>query len=797
MRIFLLNFLGLGIFIFPVFGQDLDPNEVRLAIEQGVQFLKRTQKTHGNWDEHASSGERCGATALAILALVSCGVPKDDPAIQRGMKYLRLFSGKEAGRNYSISLQTMAFCAVDPERDRPLIRNNIALLERNQIHGNSEHNGGWYYTPWEGNSGSSDLSNSQFSILALYEAERLGISVKTDTWLRAQRYWEQSQNPNNAWGYNPRPGGGSNDTRGSMSCAGIASLIITSGILDTGTASVRGDKIFCFQQPNHRIAVKIKKGLSWLASNFSVSQNPHVGNWLYYYLYALERVGRMTNQRFIGQHDWYREGADKILRLRDPIDGAWRGQGTGDTSSTAFALLFLSKGRRPVLMSKVQYGETDSWNLHPNDVNKLTVFTESRWNIDLTWQIINIQAATVDHLLQSPVLYFSGDQTLLQQDDAGTARMAEKLRDYIDQGGFIIAEAQSNDKTFDNGFRELMKQVFPEPGYELELLERSHPIWTAEIPIEPDQLRPIEGIHFGCRTSVVYIPPFKDPQTDQHKPSLSCLWEISRIFNRGESYHETVQKQVDAGLGIGLNILAYATNRELKFKDQIAESVTQKASTTDSRRGRVFLTFLDTGGAMNPAPHAPLNLLLWLETNLGLPVVQQIESINPASENLYENPVLFMHGRTAFQFSPEQQKNLKEHLNRGGFLFVNAICSSRSFSDSFHREMQTMFPETTFQAIPLDDPLFSDEYGGFKIKTLDVRLPEQSPGRKIVAPVRQEVPKLYGLKLEEEDRWVVVFSPYDVSCALERANSLECRGYTQDSAMQLSVNILLYALEHW
>ncbi|MDR1963968.1 MAG: DUF4159 domain-containing protein [Planctomycetaceae bacterium] len=505
----------------------------------------------------------------------------------------------------------------------------------------------------------------------------------------------------------------------------------------------------------------------------------------------------MTNQRFIGQHDWYREGADKLLRLRDSIDGAWRGQGTGTVPSTALALLFLSKGRRPVLMSKIQYGETDSWNLHPNDVNNLTMFTESRWNIDLTWQITNIRPATVDHLLQSPVLYFSGDRTPLQQDDAETARMATKLREYLDQGGFIIAEAQSNDKTFDSGFRELMKLVFPEPGYELALLEASHPIWTAEIPIEPEQLRPIEGINFGCRTSVIYIPPFKDPQTEQPCPSLSCLWEVAKIFKRGVPYPEIVQKQIDAGLGIGLNILAYATNRELKFKDQIAESVTKKASTLDSRRGRVFLSFLDSGGAMNPAPHAPLNLLFWLETNLGLPVVRQVDTVNPASENLYENPILFMHGRTAFQFSPEQRENLKEHLKRGGFLFANAVCSAKAFTESFHGEIQKMFPDRPFKAIPPDDPLFSDEYGGFSIKTLDVRLPEQSPGRKIVAPVRQEEPKLYGLQLEDGDRWAIVFSPYDVSCALERASSLECRGYTQDSAMQLAVNILLYALEHW
>ncbi|MDR1963969.1 MAG: hypothetical protein LBQ50_09345 [Planctomycetaceae bacterium] len=276
MRFFVVIFISFGLAVFPGLGQDIDPEEVRLAIEQGVQFLKRNQKTRGNWEELVSDNERCGATALAILAMVSCGVPKDDPSVQRGMRYLRMFPGKDAGRNYSISLQTMAFCLVDPERDRLLIRNNIDLLERSQIRGNNEHNGGWNYTPWDGNMGSSDLSNSQFSILALYEAERVGISAKAETWLRAQRYWEQSQNPNNAWGYNPRAGGGSNDTRGSMSCAGIASLIITSGMLDTGTASVRGEKILCFQQPNHKIAVKIKKGLAWLSANFSVSKNPNV-----------------------------------------------------------------------------------------------------------------------------------------------------------------------------------------------------------------------------------------------------------------------------------------------------------------------------------------------------------------------------------------------------------------------------------------------------------------------------------------------------------------------------------------
>ena len=39
-----------------------------------------------------------------------------------------------------------------------------------------------------------------------------------------------------------------------------------------------------------------------------------------YYLYGVERVGRLTGRRFIGGHDWYREGADYLVRQQGNID---------------------------------------------------------------------------------------------------------------------------------------------------------------------------------------------------------------------------------------------------------------------------------------------------------------------------------------------------------------------------------------------------------------------------------------------------------------------------------------------
>ena len=46
------------------------------------------------------------------------------------------------------------------------------------------------------------------------------------------------------------------------------------------------------------------------------------------------------------------------------------------------------------------------------------------------------------------------------------------------------------------------------------------------------------------------------------------------------------------------------------------------------------------------------------------------------------------------------------------------------------------------------------------------------------------------------DRWAVIFSPYDLSCALEKQNSMECTGYGREDAEKIALNVLLYSLNH-
>ena len=196
------------------------------------------------------------------------------------------------------------------------------------------------------------------------------------------------------------------------------------------------------------------------------------------------------------------------------------------------------------------------------------------------------------------MLYFSGGGNPLPESDEEREKLAANLRDYVDRGGFIFADGEGCSSDFDEHFRQLMKLAFPQPEYRFKPLEASHPIWIANQKVPPDQVRLLLGIEYGCRTSVVYAPA--DPPGDP-KPSLACLWELSRGGPRA-SYSRAVQEQIQGGLAIGINVLAYATNREFKTKEFFREKMVEAAPPEKVQRGRFAVAKLQHPGGCDAAP---------------------------------------------------------------------------------------------------------------------------------------------------------------------------------------------------
>jgi hypothetical protein len=784
--------LALALAAAPGWADDVSAEQVRTAIEQGVAYLKSQQRGDGSWSEWVN--QPGGVTSLSTLAMLNSGVPVEDDGIQRALTYLRKLRADQINATYSVALQTMVFCRAEPKRDLGAISRNVDWLTRIQIQ-EGPTRGSWAYPGAYGEIG--DNSNSQFALLALHEAERVGVTVEPRVWRLAKAYWEGCQNPDGSWGYkkNLITGVGSEPIRGSMTCAGISSLVICADMVHQSDATADGDRIQCCQRAESDNE-RLERALQWLGTNFAVTRNPGATqqSWLLYYLYGLERVGRLTAQRFIGGHDWYREGAAHLLNMKGGVAVAsgWRGVGAeerDDRVATSFALLFLSKGRRPVLLAKLKHSGEDEWNQHRSDAANLTRYVETRWNRDLTWQAVDLDAATIDDLGQSPVLYYCGRTSPLPRSPEAVQKLAQKLRGYIDRGGFLFAEAYSTGAEFDTGFRELMTRVFPEPEYRLQLLPPEHPIWRAEERVDPALMRPMWGIEFGCRTSVVYCPP---DDSGRLRPSLSCLWELSR-HARGQQYTPKVQAEVDAGLAIGINVLAYATNRELKTKDMIPSTTAEPAAGDSFRRGRLRIANLRHPGGCNAAPRALTTLLETAAAQLKIRVEPPGEPIGITDPALFDYHMVFMHGRNAFSLTPQERQQLKTYVERGGMLFANSICASRAFTESFRREMQTIFPNDPLKPIPADDPLFTTEHGGYDLSTVTRRDPQSSGEGPLRGLLRKVSPELEGIRIG--DRYAVVFSRYDLSCALEKHDSLECQGYTREDAARIALNVLLYSLQ--
>jgi hypothetical protein len=787
-RPFLLLLVVAGLFLgqfgmnTPSLRAEVTAEQVRDAIDKGIKFLTQQQNPNGSWSDYI--GYQAGTSSLCTLALLNAGVAPTDPQIQKALGYLRKV---KSDKTYVIALQTMAYCRAGFTEDRLRVRSYVKLLESTQV-AEGPNKGSWSYF---GAGMDADNSNAQFALLALYEAERIGISASDQTWRLARKHWENAQRPDGAWNYKPNNPGDSN--RGSMTCAGISSLVIAADRIQPPDARVvNGEIKCCTSGENAEGDNRIERGLEWLGDNFSVSRNPGYGHWALYYLYGLERTGRLTARRFIGEHDWYREGAEFLVSRQDQLSGFWIGSLNENDQlvGTSFALLFLSKGRWPVLMSKIKHSPQKDWNQHRHDVHNLTRFVESRWKMDLTWQVTDLNAASVEDLLLAPVLYYCGSANPLPDDPQKRREMAIKLRDYLDRGGFIFAEAYCGDAGFDRGFRELMALVFPEKEYRLQLLEAEHPIWHYEVPIPAEHMRPLYGVEYGCRTSVVYAP--LDPE-GKPRPSLSCLWELAKS-GRGEKYPDNVQATIDAGLNIGINILAYATNRELKHKEEIFNETPKRKPGDQAVPGNIYIAKIKHPGGCNAAPRALVNLLDAAGNSLKIRTTARDDLISLTDDALFDYHLLFMHGRNTFRFTDAERKRLKAYLERGGVLLADSICASTAFTKSFREEMASIFPNKKLERIPADDPLLTKKYGGFDLHEVSRRDPQnRAANAPVSAAIKKVPPELEGIKFD--DRWGVIFSPYDLSCALEKRDSLECRGYTREDAARIGLNAILYSLQ--
>ena len=336
------------------------------------------------------------------------------------------------------------------------------------------------------------------------------------------------------------------------------------------------------------------------------------------------------------------------------------------------------------------------------------------------------------------------------------------LRDYIEQGGFLLADACCGRVEFDRGFRALMKDVFPEPQHALKPLPPEHPVWRTHHQLSPE-LHPLWGIDYGCRTVVIYSPD-----------DLSCYWN--------QSENDPGEPAVVAACRVGQNVVDYATGRELPA-DKLEPREVVKGRHEPPKRGALHIAKLRHAGDWNVAPMSVPHLTTALRDRVGVDVVIDHHELLPSDPNLVNYPLIYLHGRTNFAFAADDLERLRMHLTPGGgTIFADAACGSPKFDASFRKFVAAVLPDRPLEPIPRDDEMFTRKVG---YDLSDVRYSKAAGGGL-------GYPDLEGVKID--GHWAIIYSKYDIGCALERPQGLDCKGYTHESAVRIAANIVLYSM---
>ncbi|WP_040593866.1 DUF4159 domain-containing protein [Schlesneria paludicola] len=774
-----------------VFAEDLSREMVKRSIERGLRYLISAQHPSGAWNR--LNPDCVGISSLCVLALLNGGMSVDDPEVSRGLQFLRSCTSNNIGgenETYQTSLLIMALVAAKQPRDVEAIRMVASRLEAGQSYGGVQ--GGWAYSlPNNPRYGGGDESNTQFAVLGLREAYRAGYIADPQTWEHIREYWIRRQNQDGGWGYGGFRGMDRAPSKGSLTVSGVASLAIAQQMLMTDKGVARDGTPPCCEEPE--VNMPLLQGMDWLSRYFSVRKNPGTRgqDHILYYFYGVERAGRLSGQRFFGEHDWYREGAARLLVLQR-ADGQWIGAGEGETNplvATSFSLLFLSKGLAPVLINKLKYGPrhpnnpdfvvANDWNRHSHDVRNLADMISElpKWPKLLTTQELDLRRAVktdgLAALQQAPVLFITGSKRLSLTNDE-----ISLIKDYVSQGGFILASPSCGDVDFETSFRELVAKLLPDGDGTLRLLTADHPVYRSEFLLGADDV-PLWGADFGCRTSIIYTPE-----------DLGCLWNYWAKYDP-PGRNPRLKKKIDRATSVGVNVIAYFTGREPPEKLSNRDVVAKSGTLDEVERGLLQIAQIKHDGTWNAAPGAVRNLLLALNETVGLSASMKQRTLSLADKNIFRYPILFMHGRNRFTVPAEERQQLKRYLDRGGVLVADACCGAKPFDESFRELVTALYPDRKLDRIPVTHELFSEKVGQ-DIQRLNRRGSDDHVAAGEGLPVVFAEPVLEGI--EVDGRYSMIYSKYDISCALSGQDYAGCEGYPPEDAVKLGTNIILYSM---
>lgn len=321
-------------------------NEVKHAIDKGLDWLTANQKTNGCW----STPDDPAVTALALEAYMGepTGRYQHHPTatVRNGYKFI-LTNVKPDGsiyarelQNYNTSICMMALVtAKDPQYDN-VLRNARAWLTGRQIDLNVK---GKIDSPYDGGvgygdkGGHSDMNNTLTSLEALYYTKYLDHDKPNSgsdlNWPAVIHFIQSCQNlpayNKEAWvSASPKDKGGFIYTPGESKSGSETNSNGRVALRSYGSISYAGLLSYIYADLNQDDP-RVVAVMDWLKNNWTTNENPGMGQQgLYYYLHLMTKGLTICNVDELTLNDgktvnWRKDVATKLIDLQK-ADGSWQ-----------------------------------------------------------------------------------------------------------------------------------------------------------------------------------------------------------------------------------------------------------------------------------------------------------------------------------------------------------------------------------------------------------------------------------------------------------------------------------------
>lgn len=772
-----ISWFVVGVMVGAIPAMAATPKQVDEAIEKAKAFLYLRQNFRGDWEtvpnpqvnltegEHSIHiGQYGGVSALCTYALLAARENHQEPRLVKAIKFLE--QCRMIGV-YAVAMRCNVWATLPPARvNKALLRQDAHSL-LNATYPAGPGHGFYSYLLEPRHSGSRfDHSCSQMAVLGLWSAAQAGEETPLAYWSLVENGWRANQFNTGGWLYSPTDNLHQPEfATVTMTAAGLATLFITQDYVH------RNEGVKCSGNINDPW---LERGRTWMAGNidrFSY-ENPSEKFPMrtYYALYGIERVGVAGGYKYFGSVDWYKMAADFLIS-KQAADGSWGEDGAyGDgvinpyqVYNTAMSLLVLVRGRAPVVMSKLVYpidanGDKPvpaNWNERPRDVASFTRWLGRQLERDLNWQIVEIEKP-LEELHDAPILYISGNQAL-----NFSRPQVEKLRQYIEEGGLILGNADCGNAKFTESFRQLGSKLFP--SYEFRELPADHAIYK-EAYLRSSMKTPpsVLGLSNGSRELMILFP--------QADPARN--WQMQQVLGKEPLYQ------------IPADVFLYAVDKKNLYNK--GESHLIKADPNIAAKGLIKIARLQAGGNWNPEPGGWRRLSNQFHNTRQMDLV--MTAVKPGEgklDNTY--PLAHLTGTIALKLSDAARAEIRQYVQGGGTLLIDAAGGSSEFAASVEAELAVLFPEEAKAMAVLEPAAAVYQFGGIHVKEIEYR--EYS--RKKLGAAKG--PQLRGIQIK--DRVAVIYSREDLSTGLVGEPVDGVYGYTPKSAMELVSGVLLYATE--